>query len=251
MVESSETVKIVVSIIFFEHTLALVLHCVGLCLLLTTGRKAIATLLIIQLSFAELCYTSYDGFFTASHYIKSGHIPFINRKEQTIFLFIYSLQFLTLIAISVDRVLAVKLALRYKILVRRRALAVVIICIWITSLALALIIWFIQAITFNKMLVALESLVIGVYICSYGYIIFAMRLKQTQSRSDRKLSIKVPFLLVLTLICFLLIPDLVLAAGYPFSIWFLPVFWLNNISDALIYIFEMPVCRKRMKTPFL
>ena len=250
MLESSEDVKTVVSIILLEHTLGLILHCVGLYLLRRAGKPTIGIILLIELIFAELCYISYDGILRAFHFITTGNIPFYDKKDQTICLFIYSVQFLTLIAITLDRLLIVKLGLRYKTLVTKRALAVAVSSIWIISLALALVMWFSQAIKFNQILVILECLLAVVYLCSYGYIIYALKLKQNRFRSDRNLNIKVPFLLVLTLICFYLIPELILAAGHPFSMWFLPFFNLNNVTDALIYIFGTPMCRKRLKTIF-
>ena len=253
MVKSDGIIQIAIALIFSELTVGLVLHFVGLSLLLTAGKPTIPICLIIKLSIVEMSHILYEGFIKASMFIENGDLTILSRTNQTVLVFLYSNQFLTLIAITVDRLFAVKLALRYKRLVTRRSLVFLVICIWIVSSTLALVLWLSHDLLFNKMLVALECLLTSVYLYSYGYITYQMKLKKKQFHSEvvtRMSNIKVPSFLVLTLICFYLIPDLILAVGYPFSIWFLPVFYLNNITDALIYIIGMPMCRKRIRTLF-
>ena len=129
MVKSDGITQIAIALIFSELTVGLALHCVGLSLLLTAGKPTIPICLIIKLSIVELSHILYEGFIKASMFIENVDLAILSRTNQTVLVFLYSNQFLTLIAITVDRLFAVKLALRYRRLVTRRSLVFLVICI--------------------------------------------------------------------------------------------------------------------------
>ena len=250
MSTSGTTTNAATAIVFCELAVGSLLHCTGLILLLTARKSITGNLFLINLSFVELCYILHEGIPNAYAFIKNGYFGFPNRVGQTMVIFFHSARFLTLMAITADRGLAVRLALRYKIVVTRNRLLIVIFCIWLISSCLALIMWFSRANILNILLVTLESILIVVYLVCYMYIIFTLNQRQERFRNQtlaRKLNIKVPFLLVLSFLCFFWIPELILAAGFTYSIWFLTMFYMNNIVDALIYILGLPECKRRFK----
>ena len=250
MAKSETSTKTATVIIFFELIFGIIVHIFGLILLFTSQSITISNLLLIKLSFVEISYILHEGITNAHSFIKNGHLEPPNDVGRTMIIFLHSLRIMVLMAITVDRILAVRLALRYKTVVTRRKLVIVVICIWLTSSCLALIMWYSHASILNTLLAIEKSVLVVVYICGYVYIILrlkAIEKKFPNHKSTRHLSIKVPFLLVLSLICFFWIPELILAAGFDYSIWFLVLFYMTNIVDALIYIFGLPECQRRLK----
>ena len=237
-------------VVFLELVLGLILHGVGILLLLTTQKSVISSLMFIELSFIEICYVLYEGITNVYLITQNGYIGLQDKRGLTIIVFLHSIRFTTLMAITIDRVLAVKLGIRYGTVVTKFRLAIVVTFIWLMSACLALFMWFCQIRLFSTLLLTLESLLVAVYICSYIYIILVLKLRQKKFHNQsarRALNVKVPFLLVLAVICCSWMPELILAAGIEFSIWFLSLFYLRIIIDALLYIFALPQCRKKLQ----
>ena len=237
-------------VVFFELVLGLLLHGVGISLLLAAQSSTISSLMFIELSFIEICYMMHEGISNIYLIKQNGYIGLQDKWGLTIIVFLHSIRFMTLMAITIDRVLSVKLGLTYGTTVTKFRLAIVVTCIWLLSACLALLMWFCQKRLFSALLLTLESLLAAVYICSYIFIILALKQRQKKfpnQSTRRTLNVKVPFLLVLAVICCSWIPELILAAGVEFSIWFLSLFYLSNIIDALLYIFALPQCRRRLR----
>ena len=253
MAESEASILAATVVVFFELVLGLILHGVGMFLMLTVQRFTISSLMLIELSFIEICLMLHEGIWNVYLFTQKGYIGLQDKRGLTIIVFLHSIRFMTLMAITLDRVLAVKLALKYASIVTKLRLAIVVTCVWLLGAGLALTMWFVQSWIFSTLLLTLESLLAAVYICSYIYIIFALQQRQKKFRNQsvrRALDVKVPFLLVLAVICCFWIPELILAAGVKFSTWFLSLFYLSNTIDALIYIFGLPECRKRLRKLF-
>ena len=161
--------------------------------------------------------------------------------------------FLTLAAITLERVLAVLLTIKFRLMVTKRRLALVIAIIWLISLSTVMMLRFSRKVRFNHIMLFLDSLLIIIYVGSYSYIFITVKKRRRALRGQNGgpntngLNLKVPFLLVLTLVCFNLIPDLVLFAGLKRPRWYSSIFYINYISDPLIYLFGMPECKKRIK----
>ena len=118
---------------------------------------------------------------------------------------------------------------------------------------MVVILKFSQKVTFNSIMLFLDVLLMVIYIGSYAYIFVTVRRRRKtfvghNGRAlNNRLNLKVPFFLVFTLVCFTFIPDLILVAGMKRPHWYSSIFYLNYISDPLIYLFGMPECKRRMK----
>ena len=235
-----------------ELIAALLLHSIGLYLLLTARNKKIMIWILAHLSFLELSNVIYDSV-NSIRLLFIGKVIHIEKYDLAIFTFFLSAQFLTLMTITIERVIAVKLTIKYIVVVNKRRLLFVFTCIWIVSVAMSLIVLFSTKPAFNIVLAFWEILVAIVTISSYVYIALTVKSRRkrlslgAQNMPRQRLNLTVPFLIVLTLICFYFIPDMLLAVGVEYSIWFNTIFYLNFLTDALIYIFGLPQFRNRVK----
>ena len=239
-------------IVIVECANAFILHSFGLYLILTIKKKKVMTLLMMHLSFIEILCALLQGIERMHRYV-CDHWLIETTIYYTILNFtIKALEF-TLIAISLERVLAVKLTVKFCSIVTKRRVTLVVICIWLLSLALTVIMWYISAPFYYDMLI-FDSFLVLIYICSYVYIFVTVgRRRRKFSNSQlsaplhNDLNLKVPLLLIFGVIFFYLIPDIVFVCGVEMPSWFDAVFIFNMITDAPIYIFGMPECRKRLK----
>ena len=197
-----------------ELAVATMLQIVGLYLLATIKKKRTMTLLLIHLSCMELtCTLLWTVGETYNYKFRKWPINLI------IIIAPLTAVFLTLAAITLERALAVLLNIKFRVIVTKTRLALVIACIWFISLSMVVILMFSGKVTFNHILLFLDLLLMIVYVGSYSYIFITVKKRRRQLRgknggpNTHGLNLKVPFLLVLTLVCFSLIPDLVLVAG--------------------------------------
>ena len=246
-----------VGITLFELFAALLLHSTGLYLLFTARNKRIMVWILAHLSFVELTNVIYDSV-NNIHLLITDKLFNREKYHLALLMFFLSAQFLTLITITTERVIAVKLTIKYHAVVNKRRLLFVFVLIWIISTAMSLVVVISTKPVFNILLVVWEVLVVIVTICSYNFIALTVRRRRKRLTSSApnvpaprlRLNLTVPFLIVLTMICFYLIPDMLLALGIEFSIWFRAIFCLNYVTDALIYIFGLPQFRNRVKRFF-
>ena len=90
------------------------------------------------------------------------------------FTILSAVSMLTMTAISVDRLLALSLGLRYRHVVTLRRVRALVLCFWISSIAFTVIM--LREFAILKMYVyALNSLCLLVSVCCYSKIVFALR----------------------------------------------------------------------------
>ena len=90
------------------------------------------------------------------------------------FTILSAVSMLTMTAISVDRLLALSLGLRYRHVVTLKRVRVLLLCLWIPSVAFTVIM--LRKFAILKMYVyALNSLCLLVSVCCYSKIVFALR----------------------------------------------------------------------------
>ena len=235
-----------------ELTVATILNSFGLYLLATAKKKKIMILLMIQLIFVEFCCTLLWSVEETYLYV-SGKWPIDRKTSYNIIIVLLTTQFLTLGAITLERALAVLLHIKYRVIATKKKLVLVLACIWLISLSTMIILKFSRKVTFNRIMLFWDALLMVIYTSSYAYIFLAVRRRrlrfagQTSGSIRNGLNLRVPFLLVFSLVCFCLIPDLVLVAGLKRPFWYSSIIYLNYISDPFIYLFGMSECKRRMK----
>ena len=99
---------------------------------------------------------------------------YVARAGALTFTILSAVSMLTMTAISVDRLLALSLGLRYRHVVTLKRVRVLLLCFWIPSVAFTVIM--LRKFAILKMYVyALNSLCLLVSVCCYSKIVFALR----------------------------------------------------------------------------
>ena len=99
----------------------------------------------------------------------------------TLGLIFVGVSLLTLTVISVDRLLALMLGLRYRHVVTSRRVRVVVVSLWLSIIAIVIIIFYVFSIS-DFVVCAILLLCITISICSYTKIYFTLRKHQAQLR---------------------------------------------------------------------
>ena len=124
-----------------ELLIAITLHSTGLYLLLTMRRTKVMIPLLAHLSLIELSCACLQVVEEMYNYIKGVH--FMEWKTLlSISVVPLTAQFLTLMAITLERGLAVMLPLSFRNVVTKKRLVLVLISIWLVSLSMAPIVLF-------------------------------------------------------------------------------------------------------------
>ena len=215
----------------FEGLAALILNFLGIYFLVTEKKYKIMHFLLIHLSLVEMIFISIEVVYhSRALYVYGVASPSPgSRLEKTINLVLLVSQFMSVALLTFDRVLMVRLGLRYEILVTKQKLALVILIVWMISLLHIPYYWLTKATTIY--LVWEVTLAVGVVI-SYGYILLSIYMSQRSLRGarqqmvSRRLKYRIPLLIVVSLLAFYIVPELMLTLGEKntkgfYLLWFL------------------------------
>ena len=225
-------------IALFELLLIFPLQLLGLTMLLKEPRKQVSDFLLIHLTIAEmlvLAYTQAD-----IHHPPSQPLPL----SACLYLFVGVLQFQTLFMITIDRYLAVKLALRYQIVVTKRKTFIMLTLIWAVSILIC-----IPSYWYEKVMIVVTSMaanLIGcvLFIVCYTYIIVTVRRrkrkvsKQSVPAGRNNFKYHVPLIIIVTLVCFCTVPDIIWVFGAMDLQWHWVLWNANILADTLTYMFK-------------
>ena len=234
--------------------IALIFHLLGVYLLMKLKRKRhVSHYLLFHLSGMEIINIIWMGVFVVWQMDASSMME-RSRVELSGVVFLLVGQYISVILLTVDRVLAVALVFKYRRVVTARKLIIVFPVCWAICLAHGVIVWYFTG-TFVKILLAWEIPIVVLLICAYIYIFIVVQIQgrkgRINSNQKRKLNLKVPLSIVATLIAFYVVPDFLVESGVvQFSPWFYVVFYLNVLTDPIIYILGSPqmlaiLCCKR------
>ena len=220
--------------------ISLFFHLLGVYLLMKLKRKRhVSHYLLLHLSGMEIINIMWMGVFVFGHMDATSMVE-RSKVELSGVVFVLVGQYLSVILLTVDRVLAVALAFKYRRVVTARKLIIVFPVCWAICLAHGVIVWYFTS-TFVKILLAWEIPIVVLLVCAYIYIFTVVEIQGRKGRinSDqkRRLNIKVPLSIVATLIAFYVVPDFLVESGaVQFSPWLYVVFYLNVLTDPVIYI---------------
>ena len=219
----------------------------GLALYILVGRRkrTVGDLLLIHLSAIEGIFLVWELIYTSLYIQHSASRLF--EVHTTGLVILYTCIYQLMILITVDRILAVKLTLRYKIIVRKRKVLVSFIILHLLSWLIGCMQWIADVSFYN--IAGVNSLfwdflVLAITIGGYVYIITASlcRRRKMNKSSSRipplKINYTIPLCIAGSFVCFMVIPDIVLTSNDKLhnSVWFSVVFKLNLICDPLSYI---------------
>ena len=220
-------------------------HGVCIYLLLRLHRKKVSDYLFMLLSIVEmvkvLLRVGYVIYCLTQHTCPRNNVYFAATVTCLI------AQYLSVIFITLDRVLKVQLSIKYGVFVTKKSLFWVSPPFIVVCLCHGLVTW-IYPDTANNIVLAWEIFASVIIIACYFYIFKYLRtltreIFQESSAISRRpgLKLKVPLLIVATFLAFCVFPNLLLAARLiRFSPWLYIIFDLNTLCDVVIYVFGTP-----------
>ena len=170
----------------------------------------------------------------------------IDHSDDSISMLLYTVFYVnvyqSVMLITLDRVLAVYLVFKYKVLVTKKKLVIVFFMLWLVSLTTGLVRYY-TSVSRSTVWWFWNGAMIIVIVASYLYIVISVyRRRRAMKRNNAQctvpqLKFQIPLFIVCSFVLTLLTPDLVLAV-YPelYSIWFQVIWSLNWISDPLFYV---------------
>ena len=226
-------------------------QCIG-CFLLST-QKGKKDLLLLHLSGVELALIIWDSFFCIRYLVLAMDLIQPSKLYITGVIILVMEQIKSIILITVDRVLAVKLTIRYRIIVTRKRMNIVFAVSWLLSISHGVMVNYISLQEMKQIRSAWEILVTLMIITGYGYIIVLFQYRKRKLEENHRqigrtnLKLTVPGLILLTYIILCVIPDLLLSFGTKFTLWILGLRYLNMLTDSLIYTFGSGRIRSRIR----
>ena len=226
---------------FLELTISLVLCAYALYLWNKTKKKRVADLLICNLGCTGVLYISWSIVNYSLHiYWRLDTETKIHVTGQAILGHSY---YQTVLCITIDRIQAVRLTYRYRVVMRKRVFLFMLVYIWSISCSAGIFYYF----TSKRALVISwafwDCLVAMVIVIGYSYIIIAVRRQKrrvsanTASVLSPQFKYRIPLLISVTFILFFCITDWVILVHQEFySIWIVVIWYLNLICDPLTYV---------------
>ena len=233
-----------------------IFQCVGCYLLITQKDKKVMHYLLLHLGGTELAIVVWDGFHTTRYIILKMDLSKLIKLHQTGLIILLLAQMISIILITLDRTLAVKLTIKYRVVVTKQRLLAILVFSWVLCSSHGVVVYHSSHQVLNKILSAWEIFVAVVIFIGYTYIVVIVQCRSRNLSEDNqqirrpKLKLTIPGLIVTTFIVLCLIPDLLLAIGIKFSLWILSSFYFNFITDSLIYIFGTGRIRSRVMLLF-
>ena len=224
--------------------------------LLKKKSKRVGHMLLLHLCFTEFLHILWDLIFYSLHFHTQivldsrihllGNVLFGLSANQTI------------AWITVDRILAVKLTLRYRVMVTRKKFYCLVCLIWSISVVQSISCWFTPDEIIKIRWLIWDTIVSLIVIFGYIYITVAVFLRHKSMRKyssqllKSRLKHRVPFLVVSSFVLLNLIPDALTFFGSS-SVWLLNVLYMNYLLDPLIYVFysksiRHDICRCKSKS---
>ena len=224
----------------------------GVILLFLEERTGASGLMLIHLSSVETLKLF-------SHHVSIENFDAKGKSwSQCIDHGLYIVQLHTLIMITLDRVLAVKLLMRYRVVVTRKRTCLLFIPGWILGIGYAVLYWLASNHGMAISYIVLDSSISIFFIVSYTYIILKIKnvrkkTSETSTHHSNAQSVRyhVPLIIVLSYACFYLIPDIIIATGaLVLTEWFYVIWDMILIANPLAYMFGTESVRHRLLRMF-
>ena len=239
-------------IFFIEAAITIILGIIGLFLLLMRQDKKPSDIMLAHLT---ICNILNVGNMVAMV------ITTLAGVRSTMWIFslsgflLYLPHPLTLVVITIDRILAIKLVLRYRMVVTNKILTVGLVCVWLLAVAYAVPSYFVKMMYSHIMPLCLSAANVIFFIVSYTYIIVKVHFmrkslsKTGQRNNHSRFNYSVPLIIVLTYILFAVTTDITLLFIGVMNVtpWHFIGWTLNSLADTLTYVLSSPQIRSKIK----
>ena len=235
---------------FLIAILALILNLLGLYLLLTQKRKSFSDLCLIHLSMVEIALYTFDVSYKTKVIVMIGEFSHPDHFlwKKTVILVLGVAQYLSVMLLTTDRILAVRLGLKYKLVMTRNKFLVSVSIIW--SISVLHSPYYLLFCHHNIYLIW-YTILVAFLVISYSYIISSIKTSARKTSQDMtnggqiKVKYEVPFLIILTITCLYFVPEILMKSGIH-TIWYHAIWALNFFFDPIIYIFGSLTIRRRL-----
>ena len=242
MASLEEAVGIIGYVVLFT---GFTLLCTALYFIITQKKEKASSILLTHLFIAELVYAIHEAIF----FILKHCLPQSNSKLQRAHVigstFLAYTKCLSILWITLDRVIAVKLALKYRIFVTTHKVIAVLSVLWVISFAFSVAASFVPSNVNGNTFLIWNTCACIIIILSYVYIIVAVNIQRrnlnttsAQSAATR-LKYRIPLAISSLYILLCLLPKLVVNATKPESgaVWVYLGLFLNFNTDPFVYLF--------------
>ena len=164
-------------------------------------------------------------------------------------------QFLSLVIITIDRILAVNLVFRYRLVVTNKRLAYVLVSVWVLGVAYGGgVCWLPPSSGVQKhVILGLCIAAVLVFIVSYAYIIIKVHMARKafstagQRSRQSRFNYRIPLTIILTYILLVVATNLSLEFdGVKITAWHWIAWNLNTLADTMTYVFGSARIRSRL-----
>ena len=215
----------ILSIIFvIETVLCFLLGTLGVALLLKPGDNKPSDVMLAHLTLCDMLNIAVNLVVEIMYTNKmlSNQATLIMEGIGYAFLLPH---LMTLVIITVDRILAINLVFRYRLVVTNKRLTILLVIVWILSAVYGTSYYFVRSKYYKKVLFSLSLVVVVFFIVSYTYIIIKVRRTRKalssagQTNRQSRFNYWIPFTIILTYILFVVVTDLTLVFNVRMSIW--------------------------------
>lgn len=239
-------------VFFIESGIGFIFGILGLTLLLTTRQKKPSDMMLAHLTVCDIIYIAVRTVLVIS--ILKGTFQEHRLIFRAVSFGTLIPQVMSLVIITIDRILAVNLLVRYKLVVTNKRLLVVLVCVWIFSAAYGVSFWFSKSIVYAFVALGLSTAVVLFFIVSYTYIIIKVHMTRRRTSTagrcnqQSRFNYWIPFTIILTYVLFIVATDLSLVfTGFKFTAWHFIAWNLNPLADTITYVFGSARMRSRMR----
>ena len=246
-IESTEN-HIGIGILYLELVIGLCLNGTALCILFRKRKRTVGDLLLIHLSCNEMSIAAVEIVDYSLH-LYWGTTSAAPKALRAVEFLVWTNQYLCVIYITLDRILAVYLTCRYKAIATKTKLSIAFVLQHLLSWGSGILIFVTLTVDFYVTSIEMvafmcwDFLTIILTTGGYVYIILITRARRRILRNSSSniptANIKyiIPMCIAATFFSFVVIPDIVLNINLElYCIWFRVVWTLNFISDPLIYV---------------
>ena len=246
--------KIGLGVCFVELSLSLIVNSFALRLLIKKKRdRKVSDLLIMHLCICEFLYAVWEmvNYSLLLHLKKSKGTVVHVVGEAILFSSIYQ----SILCVTLDRVLAVRLNIRYRAMVTKRRCLFLLPVLWMISIAVGLLIGLTSERVLLAMWISWDSIAGFTMISGYSYIfiiVVSQRRRFSGTSSLRnQLRLQVPLCIGGTFFCLWLIPDLIINIDRQlYCVWILVLWFANIIFDPMVYVISSHYFRKRKASSY-
>ena len=219
--------------------------------LLTTKRKRKkADILLLHLCIAEFFGVAWNVILRPLNMVYSiKYISIYNNIGNQI---LGALYYLSIIWISVDRLLAAALSLKYKVLVTKGRMLMIAMIVWLFSIICAIISGIKPSLNFFIWMFW-STITTASILISYSYILIVLYRQKHRFRrnsfiriGNQRFNYEVLLCITLSYIVTMFIPDMVIVIDKElYTVWILVIWYTNHLIDPLIYVFFRIYYNKR------